>query len=52
MSSTAFAHSNILHKKVYITNAVLENLPQINFFLCNFMRSKTWDKMSVKIDHD
>ena len=47
-----------------ITNAVLENLPQnrYNFlskqkiiflapFLSNFMRPKTWDKLSVNIDY-
>ena len=48
-----------------ITNAVLKNLPQnrdnflklkkINIFLVpflfNYMRSKTWDKLTVNIDH-
>ena len=48
---------------MFITNAVLENLPRNrnNFvnktniflgpFLFNFVRLKTWDKLSVNIDH-
>ena len=43
---------------MFITNAVLENGPQnrhnfifLDPFLCNFLRPKTWDKMSVNIDH-
>ena len=49
---------------MFITNAVLKNLPlnRDNFlkykkyiyldpFLCNFVRPKTWDKLSVNINH-
>ena len=40
-------------QKVSITNAVLDNLPQnldMDHFLCNFVLSKTSDKLCVNID--
>ena len=54
--STALVQSNICHKKCLITNAIPTFLSKqkkyiTRFFLCNFMRPKTSDKLSVNIDH-
>ena len=52
--SSVLVESNIWHKKVSITNAVLQNDPQKYMFrsyFMNFVRPKISDKLSVIIDH-